>query len=242
MGSATRDASAHTTGSPSPQPGRSQPWGGAPGGSSSRIGSSAAGGPASGPNPNRPPSQNRPATTSEPMPSAMASRSGVIESDPRVITSSTLPVARAAKNTSAARAPGTMTANRISASVQAIGWTTATTTESSVSATMMNRNVRFPNPGSPPGVAAGTLIAIYPRTLVMPISPTIARTRPSALRIRISSSSAPIAYAATHLLARASPSRTPISGIANQNAPRPRHQPVHTAAKTVYAAMMKSPT
>ena len=53
-----------------------------------------------------------------------------------------------------------MTANRISSSVHAIGWRTATTTASSVRATMMNRNVRLPNPGSPPGVAAGTLIAM----------------------------------------------------------------------------------
>ena len=45
------DTSAQTTGTPNPQPGRSQPSGGVPGGSSRRIGSSGAGGPASGPNP-----------------------------------------------------------------------------------------------------------------------------------------------------------------------------------------------
>ena len=47
-----------------------------------------------------------------------------------------------------------MTANRISSSVQAMGWKIATTTASSVSATMMNRKVRFPNP-----CPSGTLIA-----------------------------------------------------------------------------------
>ena len=31
-------------------------------------------------------------------------------------------------------------------------------------------------------------------------------------------------------------------GMASQNAPRPRHQPVQSAAKTVYAATMNSPT
>ena len=51
-------------------------------------------------------------------------------------------------------------ANRISSSVQAIGWTTATTTASRVSATMINRNVRFPKPGSVEPAAAGTLIAM----------------------------------------------------------------------------------
>ena len=44
---------------------------------------------------------------------------------------------------------------------------------------------------------------------------------------------APMAYAATHFEARARPSNTPMTGIATQNAPRQRHQPVQTAAKTV---------
>ena len=33
-----------------------------------------------------------------------------------------------------------------------------------------------------------------------------------------------------------------MTGIATQNAARPRHHPVQTAAKTVYAAMMNRPT
>ena len=42
-----------------------------------------------------------------------------------------------------------------------------------------------------------------------------------------------MAYAATHFDASARPSRRPITGIATQNAPRHRHQPVQTAANNV---------
>ena len=42
-----------------------------------------------------------------------------------------------------------------------------------------------------------------------------------------------MAYAATHLEARARPSRRPMTGIATQNAPRQRHHPVQMAAKSV---------
>ena len=48
-----------------------------------------------------------------------------------------------------------MTAKRISSSVQAMGWKMATTTASSVSATMINRKVRLPKPWP-----SGTLIAM----------------------------------------------------------------------------------
>ena len=47
------------------------------------------------------------------------------------------------------------TAKRISSSVQAIGWMTATTTAMSVSAIITSRNVRFPKPWP-----SGTLIAM----------------------------------------------------------------------------------
>ena len=61
----------------------------------------------------------------------------------------------------------------------------------------------------------------------------MARTRPRALRTSSSSTSAPIAYAATHFEASASPRSSPMTGIPTQNAARPRHQPVQIAAKTV---------
>ena len=102
---------------------------------------------------------------------------------------------------------------------------------------MISRKVRFPKPPPP-----GTLMAMYPRTAVSPIMPRIASTRPSALRTRISSNRAPIAYAATHLLASASPRSNPTTGMPSQNASRPRHHPVQMAAKTVYAATMNNPT
>ena len=49
----------------------------------------------------------------------------------------------------------------------------------------------------------------------------------------MSSSNAPMAYAATHLLASARPRSRPMSGMPIQNAALPRHQPVQTAANTV---------
>ena len=145
---------------PSSQPGRSQPSAGSPGGSSRRIGSSAAGGAASGPNPHRPPIQNSATTTSEPKARASATSSGVTEMDPSLIVVSSLPAASAPKKTSAPRTAGAPTPKRISSSVQAIGWTTATTTASRVSATMISRKVRLPKPGSVEPAAAGTLIAM----------------------------------------------------------------------------------
>ena len=44
---------------------------------------------------------------------------------------------------------------------------------------------------------------------------------------------AAMAYAATHLLASARPSSTPMTGMATQNAQRARHMPVQSAAKSV---------
>ena len=159
-GSAMRQAAIQTTGSPSSQPGRSQPAAGSPGGSSRRMGSSGAGGAASGPKPQRPPIQYSPTTTSEPKASASATSNGVTDTDPSLIVVSSLPLASAPKKTIAPRAAGAPAPKRISSSVQAIGWTTATTTASSVSPTMISRNVRFPNPGSVEPAAAGTLIAM----------------------------------------------------------------------------------
>ena len=66
-------------------------------------------------------------------------------SDPTVSVVLSLPAASAPKKTSAPSAAGAPIAKRISSSVQAIGWTTATTTASSVRATMMSRNVRLPS-------------------------------------------------------------------------------------------------
>src|SRR5262245_6511652 len=156
----TRQAAAKTTGRPISQPGRSQPSGGSPGGSRSRIGSSGAGGTATGPNPQRPAIQNAPTTATERTASAKATRNGVTDTEPSTIVVWSRPVASAPKKTNAPSAAGAPIANRISSSVQAIGWTTATTTASNVRAIMITRNVRFPNPGSVVPVAAGTLIAM----------------------------------------------------------------------------------
>ena len=83
----------------------------------------------------------------------MATSSGVTDSDPIAIGVSSRPAARAPKKTRPPTAAGAMTPKRISSSVQAIGWSTATTTASSVRATIKNRKVRLPNPGSPPPLA-----------------------------------------------------------------------------------------
>ena len=87
--------------------------------------------------------RRRPATRT---PRAIASSSGVAESDPMAITrrDGRSPARRRRRGRPAP--PGRSTANRISSSVQAIGWRTATTTASRVRATMMNRKVRLPNP------------------------------------------------------------------------------------------------
>ena len=84
-------------------------------------------------------------------PRAIASSNGVADSDPSAIGLRDAAGRQRAEEDEAARAPpGARTANRISSSVHAIGWRTATTTASRVRATMMNRNVRLPKPGSPP--------------------------------------------------------------------------------------------
>ena len=80
--------------------------------------------------------------------------------DPTVIGVLSLPAARARKKTSVPSTTGAPTANRNSSSVQAIGWTTATTTASRVRATMMSRNVRLPKPASVAPFATGTLMAM----------------------------------------------------------------------------------
>ena len=90
----------------------------------------------------------------------MASSNGVTASEPIAMGVPSRPVASAPKKTSVPSAVGAATAQRISSSVQAIGCTTAIATASRVSATMMSRKVMLPNPGSPPGWAAGTLIAM----------------------------------------------------------------------------------
>ena len=89
-----------------------------------------------------------------------ATSSGVTEMDPSLIVVSSLPAASAPKKTRPPRTAGAPTPKRISSSVHLIGWTTATTTASRVSATMISRNVRFPKPGSVEPAAAGTLIAM----------------------------------------------------------------------------------
>ena len=147
-------------GMPPSQPGRSQPSAGAPGGSRSRIGSSGAGGIASGPNPIRPASQNSPNTTTDPRASRIASSSAVTATEPSMTVAPSLPTASAPKNTTAPRTTGAPIPKRISSSVQATGWTTATKTASRVSAIMISRNVMLPKPGSPPATAGGTLMAM----------------------------------------------------------------------------------
>ena len=87
------------------------------------------------------------------------------------------------------RTTGAPTANRISSSVQAIGWTTATTTASRVSAIMISRKVRLPKPGV--GRAGRRRDAdghVAEDAGQSRSSPRIASTRPRALRTRMSSS------------------------------------------------------
>ena len=159
-GRAMRQTAIQTTGIPASAPGRSQPSGGWPGGSSNRIGSSAAGGVASGPKPSAPPAANNAHTTSEPRASAMAIRSGVTDSEPRAIARSSRPVASAPKNTRPPSTTGAPMPKRISSSVHAIGWSTATTTASRVNPIMIARKVRLPKPGSVAPGAMGTLMAM----------------------------------------------------------------------------------
>ena len=93
---------------------------------------------------------------------------------------------------------------------------------------MIATNGRLPSPEF-----AGTASARWPRTAVIAISAAMRTSRPRALRTSTRMPSPPIAYSATHFEARASPRKTPMTGIATQNAPRQRHAPVQIAANSV---------
>ena len=151
----------NTTGRPSSQPGRSQPSGGVAGGleQADRVVGRGWRGERPEPDPSAEREQARDDDRARDR--ARSPRSnGVTASDPSVMAVSSLPAASATKNTTVPSTTGAPTANRHSSSVQAIGWTTATTTASRVSAIMISRNVRLPKPGSGWPSTTGTLMAM----------------------------------------------------------------------------------
>src|SRR6185437_11729824 len=126
-GSTTRHSVAHTIGSPSSQPGRSQPVGAGSAGGRIDAGSSGEGVGANGPNPARPATAKTPHTATPTRTSPNARPATGIEW-PDSATEDWGPFnAARARNTSPPATIGPPIAIRISSMDQAIGWRTAAT-------------------------------------------------------------------------------------------------------------------
>ncbi len=215
-GIAMRQTASHTAGMPTCEPRRSHDGGGGDAGGRRRAGSSGSGIGANGPKPARPATTNPTYAVAPTKTPAKASEMTGSPNGPNVIGSPPWPNATAARNRPIPRTAGAPTAKRTSSSDQATGRRTQPTTAARVSPIMMTRKVRL----APAVGPDGALMAMKPRTVVAAMSPPMRSSRPSAERMRMRTTIAPMAYAPTHFEA---------SGEPEQDADDRHDQPERTA-------------